>query len=60
MFDTSLVDGAPVAGVPVDEDWFDPAWLDEAARLDEAHGLEQPAGAVGGLGAGTVWAGRRF
>ncbi len=29
MFESTLVEEAPVAGVPVDEDWFDPAWLDQ-------------------------------
>ncbi|MGH3721527.1 MAG: DUF222 domain-containing protein [Pseudonocardiaceae bacterium] len=29
MFDTSLGLAEPLAGVPVEEDWFDPAWLDQ-------------------------------
>ena len=38
MFDSSRVEGLPVAGIPVDEDCFDPAWLDEAAWLNAASG----------------------
>jgi hypothetical protein len=36
VFDKSQVEGLPVAGAPVDEDCFDPAWLDEAAWLSAA------------------------
>lgn len=34
VFDTSRVDGLTVAGIPIDDDCFDPAWLDDAAWLD--------------------------
>ncbi|HEX5348162.1 MAG TPA: DUF222 domain-containing protein [Pseudonocardiaceae bacterium] len=43
MFDTSRVEGLPVAGIPVDEDCFDPAWLDEAAWRSAAAGPPEPA-----------------
>lgn len=29
MFDTVVDDEVPLAGVPVDEDWLDPAWLEQ-------------------------------
>ncbi|MGH3570899.1 MAG: DUF222 domain-containing protein [Pseudonocardiaceae bacterium] len=38
MFGYGTVEELPVAGIPVDEDAFDPAWLDEAAWLAEASG----------------------
>src|SRR6476469_3139169 len=43
MFDSSRVEGLPVAGIPVDEDCFDPAWLDEAAWRSAAAGPREPA-----------------
>jgi hypothetical protein len=43
MFDGSRVEGLPVAGIPVDEDCFDPAWLDEAAWRSAAAGPPEPA-----------------
>ncbi|MGH3979388.1 MAG: hypothetical protein ACRDRZ_10375 [Pseudonocardiaceae bacterium] len=35
MFDQILDEEALFAGVPVDEDWFDGAWLDEAPESEE-------------------------
>ncbi|MDQ2788385.1 MAG: HNH endonuclease [Actinomycetota bacterium] len=35
MFDTVVADEALVVGASVDEDWFDPAWLDEVPPLED-------------------------
>jgi hypothetical protein len=43
MFDMSQVEELPVVGIPVDEDSFDPAWLDEAAWLTKASGPPEAA-----------------
>lgn len=43
MFYKSQVEGLPVAGIPIDEDCFDPAWLDEAAWLNAASGPPEAA-----------------
>ncbi|MGQ0775173.1 MAG: DUF222 domain-containing protein [Pseudonocardiales bacterium] len=34
MFEQLVDEEAPTAGAPFEEDWFDPAWLDEAPWLD--------------------------
>jgi hypothetical protein len=43
MFGYGTVEELPVVGIPVDEDSFDPAWLDEAAWLTEASGPPEAA-----------------
>lgn len=39
MFDKGLVDELPVVGVSVEEDWFDPGWLDEVPPLEDSEQL---------------------
>ena len=48
MFEQMLVTEAPSVGVPRDEDWFDPAWLDQVTGPGDTNQISVSACAPSG------------